>query len=292
MIAAERAVAKEPLDGALRDVLVPQDETDAALNALAYADGLCAQFGAQLTGLMFGLVPYYPMSFTRAAAPEGWILAQMQASEEAADAERRLKALYGKLAATNELKRVDAFEQEIGRICGRRARTADLTVMGWSPGGGDIERTLFEGCLFDSGRPVLIVPAGHSFRGLPQRMLVAWNGSRESTRALHEALPLLRQARLTRFVTVDAESLDFGDGEEPNASVARHLERHRIPFEIKRAHSAGRDVATVLAEEADHFGAAVVVLGGYGYVRTGQWVYGGTTRAAVALARTPLFFAS
>ena len=240
---------------------------------------------------MFGLVPYYPMSLT-AAAPKGWIQAQKQASEEAADAERRLKMLYAKLAAPNELKRVDAFEQEVGRICARRARTADLTLLGWPVGGGDMERALFEACLFDSGRPVLLVPEGYAFRALPQRVLVAWNGSREAARALREALPLIRQAKLTRFVTVDAEGSDFGDGDEPIASVTRHLQRHQIPIETKRAHSGGHDVATVLAEEAEHFGAAIVVIGGYGYMRSGQWVYGGTTRAALNLARTPLFFAN
>ena len=290
MTLAEHAPADLPVDG-FRDALLPQDESEAALNALSYADGFCAAFGAHLSGLMFGLVPYYPMSLT-AAAPKGWIQAQKQASEEAEEAERRLKARYAKLAAPSELRRVDAFEQEIGRICARRARTADLTFLGWTSGGGDTERALFEACLFDSGRPVLLVPAGYAFRTLPQRVLVAWNGSREAARSLREALPLIRQAKLTRFVTVDAEGSDFGDGDEPIASVARHLQRHQIRIETKRAHSAGRDVATVLAEEAEQFGAAIVVLGGYGYMRSGQWVYGGTTRAALGLARTPLFFAN
>ena len=92
------------LDG-FRDILVPQDESEAALNALAFADGLGAAFGAHLTGLMFGLVPYYPMSLASSSAPEGWIHAQQQASEEAADGESRLKARYAKLAASHEFKR-------------------------------------------------------------------------------------------------------------------------------------------------------------------------------------------
>jgi nucleotide-binding universal stress UspA family protein len=291
MSAAQRAMAPDSLVDAFRDVLLPQDESEAALNALRYADGFCVAFAAHLAGLMFGLVPYYPMSLT-AAAPKGWIQAQKQASEEAEESERRLKALYAKLAAPNELKRVDAFEQEVGRICARRARTADVTLMGWTPGGGDTERALFEACLFDSGRPVLLVPTGYAFRSLPQRVLVAWNGSREAARALREALPLIRQAKLTRFVTVDAGGSDFGDGDEPIASVTRHIQRHGIAIETKHAHSEGRNVATVLTEEADHFGASIVVLGGYGYVRSGQWVYGGTTRAALGIARTPLFFAN
>lgn len=293
MAAVDFAIAREPAAGGIRDVLVPQDETDAAIHALVYADMLCSAYGAHLTGLMFGLVPFYPMSLAAAKVPEAWIHAQRQASEEAEQSEKRLRAVYGKLTARNELRRVDAFEQEVGHICARHARSADITVLGWSPGGGaDIERAFFESCLFESGRPVLVVPAGYSFRSIPQRAVVAWNSSREATRALREAMPLLRQTRLTRFVTVDAEDSAFSDAEDPGSSIARYMGRHEIPIETRRAHSRGRDVATVLAEEADQFGASILVLGGYGHVRATEWIYGGTTRASLALARMPMFFAN
>ncbi len=165
-------------------------------------------------------------------------------------------------------------------------------MLGWSPeGGADTEHALFEACLFNSGRPVLLVPVAFPFRALPQRALVAWNGSREAARALREAAPLLRCAKLTRLVSVDAGEADFGEGEDPCANIARHLGRHHIRVETKRAHSAGREVAAILAEEAEQFGAGILILGGYGHVRSGQRVYGGVTRATLALARTPLFFA-
>ena len=109
---------------------------------------------------------------------------------------------------------------------------------------------------------------------------------------MREALPLLRRAKLTRLVVVDAEGFDYGEVDDASSSVGRHLAQHGVAVETKRAHSAGRDVATTLAEEADQFGAGIVVLGGYGHWRAGQWVYGGATRAALVLARTPMFFAN
>ena len=69
---------------------------------------------------------------------------------------------------------------------------------------------------------MLLTPPGSNFRGSPQRVLVAWNGSREATRAVREALPLLRRARLTRLVVVDAEDPD-GAVEDASAPLARHL---------------------------------------------------------------------
>lgn len=293
MAAVEPAKVDEVRDDTFRDILLPQDETPASLAALGYADGMCASFGARLNGLMFGLVPYYPMLLSSSATPEGWIRAQKQANEDASSTERRLRALYAALGSPNELKRVDAFEQEVGRICALRARTADLTVMGWTPGEtADLERAIFEACLFESGRPVLLIPPKADFHGPPPRVLIAWNGSREAARAVREALPLLRRTRLTRVVVVDSEEPDFGDLEDAADQLARHLSRHRVAAEVKRAHRSGRDVAATLVDEADHFGAGLIVLGGYGHLRAGQWVYGGATRSALAGALTPLFFAN
>jgi hypothetical protein len=115
MAAMETTIAKDCAILGYRDVLVSQDESDASVHALVYADMLCSAFGGHLTGLMFGLVPFYPMSAANVRVPEAWIHAQRQASEEAEQSERRIKAIYGKLASRNELRRVDAFEQEAGR---------------------------------------------------------------------------------------------------------------------------------------------------------------------------------
>jgi nucleotide-binding universal stress UspA family protein len=277
---------------AYRDVFAPQDETEAALQALTYADGLCAYFGAHLSGLMIGLVPYYPMSLS-GPSPEGWMQAQQQANEEASASEQRLRAIFATLASSNDLKRVDAFEQEAARFHARRARVADLTIMGWTQSElVDSERAVFEACLFESGRPLLIVPARHVFRAPPQRALVAWNGSREAARAVREALPLLRRAKLTRIVAVDSEESDIGGYEDTVAQLARHLERHQTAVETKRAHGGSRDVGSTLVEEAEQFGAGLIVLGGYAYVRAGAWVYGAGTRSALAHARVPMLFAN
>jgi len=97
---------------------------------------------------------------------------------------------------------------------------------------------------------------------------------------------------LARFVTVDPEDGADGEGEDPCANIARHMARHDIAIETKRALTRGRDVATVLADEAEQFGASILVLGGYGHVRANEWIYGGTTRASLALAHMPMFFAN
>jgi len=277
----------------IRSIFVPQDESPASLNALAFAESLAGAAGAQVIGLMFGLVPYYPISLATVTAPEGWIHAQRQASDEAEGTEARLRGMYSHLTVANELRRVDAFEQEVGRICARRARAADLTIMGWEEGpASDLDRSLFEHCLFDSGRPLIVLPSLRALRAPPQRILIGWNGSREAVRAVREALPLLRRARLARLVVVEAERADMSEAEDDSDAIFGHLERHGVAIESKRAPSHGRDVATVLADEADQFGATMIVLGGFGHMRSGQWVLGNATRASLALSRHAMFFAN
>ena len=290
--AAEKLREGEAPIADFRAIFVPQDESQASLNALAFAESLAIASGAQILGLMFGLVPYYPISLATVTAPEGWIHAQRQASDEAEGTEARLRGIYSHLSVINELRRVDAFEQEVGRICARRARAADLTIMGWEDGpASDLDRTVFENCLFDSGRPLIVLPSQRALRTPPQRILVAWNGSREAARALREAIPLLRHARLARLVVVEAERADLSEAEDDVEAILSHLERHGVAVESKRAPSHGRDVATVLADEADQFGATMVVLGGFGHMRSGQWVLGNATRASLELGRHALFFA-
>ena len=167
MAAVEATIAKESATDRLprRAGVAGRDATPRSTRSFTPTCSASA-FGAHLTGLMFGLVPFYPDVAGQRARSRSL-------DSRPAAGERRSRAVgaanQGDLrqaAAHNELRRVDAFEQEAGQICARHARCADLTVLGWSrDGGSDIERALFDSCLFESGRPLLVVPAAYAFRG-------------------------------------------------------------------------------------------------------------------------------
>lgn len=71
------------------------------------------------------------------------------------------------------------------------ARYADLLVVGQpSPDGEGIA----EHVVLQAGRPVLVLPYSAAASGLGRRVMVAWNASREATRALTDALPLDRKS--------------------------------------------------------------------------------------------------
>jgi hypothetical protein len=112
------------------------------------------------------------------------------------------------------------------------ARYADLTVVGQ---GIDLKDAPYDVASLPAelalgvGRPVLVVPRYGTFATVGERVLIAWNGSREATRAVHDALPLLKLAKAVTVLPIDPEC-DTGD-RMPSADIALHLARHGVAAE-------------------------------------------------------------
>jgi nucleotide-binding universal stress UspA family protein len=177
----------------------------------------------------------------------------------------------------------------IGRDAGVAARYADLTIL-LRPGGArqeDLRTRMFEGALFGSGRPVLLIPP--SWKGaIGGNIIVAWNGKREAARALGDAGPFIERAQKVTVVSV-------GSGEHRSAAqamagdAAEHLARAGVKADSRAVEGARRTEAQALLAEAAALGADLVVMGGYGRSRLGEYIFGGVTQEAVKSASLPLF---
>jgi nucleotide-binding universal stress UspA family protein len=159
----------------------------------------------------------------------------------------------------------------------REARAADLVIVGRDRIPGDFYRTLDPGAvILRIGRPVLVVPAGIDHLKA-ERVVVGWKDTREARRALHDSLPLIREASSVAIV----EIVDFGDEELAQAhidDVTRYLAGHHVPVTVKTtAHSPG-PVHDELIRIAQEMNADLIVAGGYGRSRLGEWVFGGVTQ--------------
>jgi nucleotide-binding universal stress UspA family protein len=152
-----------------------------------------------------------------------------------------------------------------------------IVAGGAGPGGADRYRACDTGELvLTSGRPVLVTPASGALldgRGV----LIAWKDTRESRRALGDALPLLKLAERVRLVEVCDED-EAQDVQARLDSIARSLARHGV--EVQATPLAGRraQVAGKLEAVANEMDADLIVFGGYGHSRMGEWVFGGVTR--------------
>jgi len=140
------------------------------------------------------------------------------------------------------------------------ARVHDLTIIDaesspWSP-----DRAIIEAAVFESGRPVLVVPQGTAiFKA--DRVLVAWDGSARAARALNDALPILKAAALVEVVSVQGEK-DLADS-VPGAELATHLSSHGVTFIVTDLAVVGRDVAQTLRDHAASTQSNMIVMGAY-----------------------------
>ncbi len=278
----------------LKDILVHLDATEQAGVRLALAAQLAREQDAHLTGLA---VVDLVMPITMAAdASGGAVLAdppetmRPQAFAELAGIEAGFRETLRREGLAGGWRLVEGAAAETLAV---HARYSDLVVLGQhDPGGSQPDATaMLEAALFDSGRPVLVVPHAGRFKRVGQRVLVGWNASREAARAVHDALPLMAQAEgVTLLVVNPRQGLD-GHGEEPGADMAAHLARHGLTVRAEQAVLPEVADADALLNRAAELSADLLVVGAYGHSRLREFVLGGVTRSLLAQMTLPVLMA-
>jgi nucleotide-binding universal stress UspA family protein len=164
-------------------------------------------------------------------------------------------------------------------LVAQEARAADLVIIGPAPDARDLSNAHHPGAIIlGAGRPVLFVPDGIESLAA-RRVVVAWKDSRESRRAVRDALPFLRAAEHVMIVEVGeqaAQSHASIDG------VADYLQRHKVTVGATARLTAKESVADEILRYARQEGADLIVAGGYGRTVLGEWIFGGVTRDLLA----------
>ena len=135
-----------------------------------------------------------------------------------------------------------------------------------------------ESALFQSGRPLIVVPYIQKAPLKLDRVMVCWDGSRQAARAIADAMPLLEKAGKVELVIVANER--GKEDEIEGADMGQHLARHGLKVDVKRIPSGNIDVADALLSHAADSGADFIVMGGYGHSRLREFVLGGVTHAS------------
>ena len=151
-----------------------------------------------------------------------------------------------------------------------------------------IETDFTERLIMESGRPVLIVPAFGEFEKIGKNVLVGWNGTKESARAVFDSLPLMVDAENITVSWVNAED-DLEDDEVlPGAELAATLARHGLPVTTQALPGGDLPVAETLLNEASDSGADLLIMGAYGHSRIREFVFGGATRTILESMTVPV----
>ena len=275
-----------------KDILALVLDADEDRAAVRAGQSLAAQFDAALTCAFLTALPDEPLAYEPTVVAGIWAELLGRAREDANSERKKLAAMLAQSDAAVEMRSAEALARDLGRVAAVHARYADLTVLTRpSDSGGEVRHELAEGVLFHSGRPALLIPPDHAGGSIGRRPLVAWDASREATRALGDSQPLIAQAECVTVVTVDAKPKAFGHGDQPGANIGAHLSRRGHKVDVRNVASGGGSAAEAILNEARAVNADLIVMGGYSHARVRELLFGGATRDLLELSPFPLFIA-
>ena len=260
--------------------------TDARASArFDLAHRLAQAFDASLTGVFVIPPPAIAAPVGDPAALVGYDLmaAQRQASEErAATAEAAFRAVCSDPSRC--AWRIE--DGESGSVLAHVARYADLTVVAQSESEGlaAMATQLPERVVMGAGGPVLVVPYAGRFERFGERIVVAWDGSREAARAVRDALPLLERAIVVTVLEIDPPDRAGAGGR----ALAERLARHRVEVVAEHTVSGGLAIGEVLLSALADRAADALVMGAYGHSRLRELTLGGVTRTVLAHMTVPV----
>jgi nucleotide-binding universal stress UspA family protein len=274
----------------IRDLLVALDRSPASNARLEYTLTLAARFSARVTGMALVAEPFVP-ALVGVHIPPELLQRQVAEAERTMDAVlRAAEAAAARHGIAMASFRTTAPLDRLPMVLARAARHADLCVLG-QPSDRDLDldtTALAEAAFMASGRPAILVPHAGTPSAVIRRVLVAWNGSREAARAVHDALPFLTTAGQVTLLVIDPADLPDVGAEAPGAEIAAHLARHGVAAEVKTLPSGGLPVGDVLLSAVADEGADLLVMGGYGRSRLRETILGGATHALLAQMTVPV----
>lgn len=284
----------------MRTLLVHMEDSPQLSSILQAALLIARRFGSHIEALH---VPQILPSMLPLSPEGGLATADVMASLEqgAEDANHRLRAVFDQFMGAEDVVQTaigaatdapSASWNEVGQTdqdtLPGRGRVFDLIVVG-RPVAGQFAPSMvaLEAALFESGRPLLIVPP-EPMEQIGRKIAIAWNGSTETARTIAFAMPMLRNAEDVLVVSVEQGMVPGPSGQD----LAQNLTRSGLATRARHVEAEGRSVGEAMLAESKAFGADLLVKGAYTHSRLRQMIFGGATSHILAHADIPVFMAN
>ena len=245
---------------------------------LTAAAALAAALDARLFGVAAEAAPQAPSDLLGLTPPDEYLRLRARIEAHHSDARAAFARSTDGLATTWL-----QLESPPATAIARASRGADLIVAGGSTRRDAHYANVWcdPGVLvLLSGRPVLVVPSSGG-RLSAEAVVVAWKDAREARRALADALPFLRCAGEVVVLEVCGET-EYGDAEARTYGVVEGLRQHNVAARAKCVIAPAERAAEEIKAAAAEVGADLIVAGGYGHSRLGEWIFGGVTNDLLA----------
>lgn len=272
-----------------RTILLHLDRGARTKERLEIAFAMAAAYDAHLVGLYALSSPRIP---SYALAEAGAVIAEAE-KRHRAEAVKAGEAVFRAAMARNPGAKAEwraSTHDALGAAL-VSARYADIVIAGQHPPTSEddtsLARDFGEELVLAAGRPVLFVPYAGHFESVGKRILVAWNASRESARAVTDALPILQRAETVQVVAFEPVQGDE-HGDIPGADISLYLARHGVKVTAAQQKSGGVDVGSQVLSRAADLDADLIVMGAYGHSRLREIVLGGVTRTLLESMTVPV----
>jgi nucleotide-binding universal stress UspA family protein len=168
------------------------------------------------------------------------------------------------------------------------ARIFDITIVGRPTSSSPSPRmSTLEAALFESGRPILIAPPTAPDH-LGRSVMIAWNGSTETARAVAFSMPLLAKAERVVVLTVEGGTVPGPSGQ----ALCDMLVANDIAAEETTVPPGNLAVGAAMLANAGSLGCDLVIKGAYTQSRVRQMIFGGATSHILWSTELPVFMAN
>jgi nucleotide-binding universal stress UspA family protein len=282
---------------ALKDLLVHVDQSERAVVRLRLAADLARRHASRLTAIY--------VKELNPAQLHAQSIAELGLGSAEAVAAANLRIRRSVLQSAGEIR---ALVEAIGReycievewrcldgaastLVPQHARFADLCILSQDVpiAASAAGYTFSEQLLFVTGRPVMFVPARGSFATVGRHVLVAWNSSRASARAVNDALPIIECADKVTVLAVNAADFAQRYAALPPQKMLEHLQHHGVaPDGIWLDNIPTGSIAATVQAKAHEVGADLIVAGAFGHPKLWEKIIGGVTCDLLARMTLPI----
>lgn len=261
-------------------ILVHFNDPARAATLADAATGLAVQHEAHLIGLH--VLPRFDVHMA-IRLPHEYDLENMYASnlkKESGDIHDALERSAARAGVSFEWRTVEAVGDPVAEVVMNHGRCADILVTCQEDPETIVHgmKNVPEDVMFGCGRPVLFVPFAGKYADFAKQPTIAWDGSRESARAVWDALPFLVRADEVRLITVNTEKTELRGAQLPGTELAAVLARHGVNCQVSQSVAKDLSVADEILSRTADFGSDLLVMGGFGHSRIREYVLGGVTR--------------
>jgi len=274
-----------------KTILVHLNDKRRAAAVLGPAIHLARRFNAHLIGMhVYASMPAPPVAMAYGAQVLGSVMA---AERQEADL---IAATFAEATANQsfvaEWRCLKVPHVDLAGVVMEHGRTADLIVAGQTDPDWDLSPLMDfpERLALESGRPVLVVPYAGRFGEIGRNVVIAWKGSRESARAVFDALPILAGAEKVHILEVKERGSRAADALAPDTTIAASLARHGIKPTVRTSVAADISVGDDILSRLSDLDADLLVMGAYGHSRMRELVFGGATRHIARHMTVPTLF--